>query len=369
MKFYRFVQLLLLFIIIVVSTYSVAQCSTNLVQNGDFEAGNKDFSSGYDSCNTANCLIPESYYAVGTNANYFHYAFTGTDHTTGSGNFMIVNGAGTPNTIIWTETISVLKGIDYNFSSWVSSMDESNPALLQFQINGVALGSVFNAPSSTNDWENFAVTWNSADTSSATITILNQNTSLGGNDFGLDDISFMEVCPAPLTWLNVKAELTEDKLVNVHWDVADQKDVNYYQVQRSVNGYKFTTVGSVPALSSVSSYNFTDTPLEGGGNVYYRIAEADYNNKIYSYSKIAQVELDEEIYLYPNPVNAVATIHFASPGVEKIELINAIGQTVLIRENLNSATIDIDLQYLSQGIYTLCIYLQNSIKSFKLIKE
>lgn len=177
----------------------IAQCSispvTNLVSNGDFSLGNQGFTSGYTYCNSSNCLYPEGYYAVGTNANFFHSAFTGIDHTTGTGNFMIVNGAGALNTVIWSQNITVKPNVNYNFSIWVSSMDLSSPAALQFEINGIALGAVFNAPSDINDWQNFFITWNSGTATSAIITILNQNTSLGGNDFGLDDISFLEVCP------------------------------------------------------------------------------------------------------------------------------------------------------------------------------
>lgn len=70
----------------------------------------------------------------------------------------------------------------------------SSPAKLQFQINGVTIGSVFDAPTATQTWQNFANTWNSGASTTATITILNQNTTLAGNDFGIDDISFIEIC-------------------------------------------------------------------------------------------------------------------------------------------------------------------------------
>ncbi|MDB5274848.1 MAG: hypothetical protein JWO58_3215 [Chitinophagaceae bacterium] len=177
---------------------SKAQCVTtpvsSLVKNGDFSAGNTQFTSGYSSCTAANCLYPEGYYAIGKNANYYHGNFVGNDHTTGTGNFIIVNGTGVPNTIVWQQTITVKPGTNYNFSSWVSTMNNISPAKLQFEINGVLLGSVFNAPSTTYTWQNFFTTWNSGAATSAVITILNQNTSLNGNDFGLDDISFIEIC-------------------------------------------------------------------------------------------------------------------------------------------------------------------------------
>lgn len=175
-----------------------APTGTDLVVNGDFSAGNTGFSSTYNYCNTGNCLQPESSYAVGTNPNFYHGSFVGSDHTTGNGNFMIVNGSGTPNTSIWCQTIPVSPNSIYIFSTWVCSVNPSSPAQLQFSINGSSIGPVFSAPSSTNTWANFFTTWNSGSNTTATICIVNQNTTLGGNDFGIDDIFFQKCC-APIT--------------------------------------------------------------------------------------------------------------------------------------------------------------------------
>ncbi len=175
-----------------------APSGTNLVVNGDFSSGNTSFSSAYTYCNSGNCLYPESRYSIGTNANVFHNAFSGNDHTTGTGNFMIVNGAATANTSTWCQSISVTPNTTYIFSVWVCSVHPSSPAKLQFSANGVLLGGIFNAPSSTNLWINFSVPWNSGSNTSVTVCIKNQNTIASGNDFGLDDIFFQKCC-APIT--------------------------------------------------------------------------------------------------------------------------------------------------------------------------
>jgi gliding motility-associated-like protein len=171
---------------------------TNLVANGNFSAGNTSFSSAYSYCNSSNCLYPQSKYAIGVNANAFHNLFAGKDHTTGTGNFMIVNGSGTPNTSTWCQTITVSPNSTYRFSTWVCSVHPSSPAKLQFWANGVLLGPVFNAPSSTNNWVNFSASWNSGTNTTINICIKNQNTNPAGNDFGLDDIVFQKCC-APIT--------------------------------------------------------------------------------------------------------------------------------------------------------------------------
>ncbi len=163
---------------------------SELVANGNFSVGDSGFSSSYTYCNTANCLFPESYYTVATTPSFYHPSFTGADHTTGSGNFMIINGASTAGVSVWCETFSVTPGTDYLFSTWVCTLKSANTAKLQFSINGVPLGNIFNAPILTNWWLQFFSTWNSGTDTVATICIVNQNTVTNGNDFGLDDISF-----------------------------------------------------------------------------------------------------------------------------------------------------------------------------------
>lgn len=163
--------------------------SDNLVRNGDFEQGNVEFTSNYIYQTNIN---PEGTYYVGANAHDYHPGFTGVDHT-GGGNFMIINGAENTNTIVWSQTIAVTPNTDYAFSTWVCTLSQYSEQFitrLQFSINGVQIGEVFRAPLTTNVWEDFYEIWNSGNTTQATITILNQNSELAGNDFGLDDISF-----------------------------------------------------------------------------------------------------------------------------------------------------------------------------------
>ena len=181
------------------TTYVVTASDTtvgtnNLVVNGDFEAGNVGFSSAYTvgTGGTWGQLSNEGTYAVNTNANNTHTNFAPcTDHTSGTGNFMVVNGATTANQDVWCQTVAVLPNTNYQFSTWITSVEGSNPAALQFSINGTPIGNIFNASAVTCQWNQFSATWNSGSNTTATICILNQNIGTGGNDFGLDDISFI----------------------------------------------------------------------------------------------------------------------------------------------------------------------------------
>ena len=174
-------------------TYSVEVSTTgaNVVNNGDFELGNVGFTCGYLY---ATNLWPEGTYWVGANANTVHSNFVGTDHTPPPGvKFLVVNGAALPGTNVWAQSIVVTPNTDYKFSTWVCSVTPSNPATLQFKINGVQLGTAFNAPPATNTWLQFYIIWNSGANTTANISIVNQNVVLSGNDFGIDDITFKPI--------------------------------------------------------------------------------------------------------------------------------------------------------------------------------
>ncbi|MBO6050725.1 MAG: VCBS repeat-containing protein, partial [Bacteroidales bacterium] len=181
--------------------YSAA-LDENVVSNGDFELGNAGFSSAY---NYSTNLWPAGNYYIGPNARNYHTGFYNwPDHTTGMGNYMIINGAESPNTNVWTQTVSVSPNTNYAFSVWVCSVG-GNPqiptevARLQFSVNGVQVGDVFTAPDSYGQWGHYYEVWNSGEQTSAIITILNQNTAGGGNDFGIDDISFTPLTECSVT--------------------------------------------------------------------------------------------------------------------------------------------------------------------------
>ena len=175
----------------VTTSISVAQ---ELINNGNFSGGNVGFTSTYAFNND---LYPESRYIINNNPSVNHSYFFGRDHTTNNGKFMIVNGAGLDSTVVWEETVPVIKNSTYYFSAWAISLNDVSPfAQLQFSINGVLFGTSPVLPTGpTNNsppynWVRFYGSWNSGNNTSAIISIVDLQTAAGGNDFGLDDISF-----------------------------------------------------------------------------------------------------------------------------------------------------------------------------------
>jgi hypothetical protein len=166
----------------------------NLVPNGDFSAGNTQFSSDYTY---ANFNTLEGEYTVGTNPQ----AFNGNlliigDHTTGDGLMFIGNGKATPDRVWYSGPISVSPGTKYYFEAWVmnaccpppygNGVTPVGPSELSFYANDELLGT--RTSSQLGVWEPLSTTWYSGGATSVTLKLVNANTQPSGNDFGVDDV-------------------------------------------------------------------------------------------------------------------------------------------------------------------------------------
>lgn len=172
----------------------------NSVLNGNFSSGNTGFTSNYivpsPPYGPWGQLSNEGTYSVTTNPNLVHVNFASFPDHTGdlAALMMVVNGSSVANTSIWCQTITVTPNTDYDFSAWGATCVNSNPAILQFRINGVLLGTPLTLPTTTGVWTEFHAVWNSGTNTTATICIVDQQTAPSGNDFALDDISFRKIC-------------------------------------------------------------------------------------------------------------------------------------------------------------------------------
>lgn len=177
-------------------TAQVFDPSNNIIPNGDFSSTTVNFTSDYIPGTGGNwgLLSNEGQYTIANNSGTTHTNFASCNDHTGGNGMLVVNGATIVGEEIWCQTIPVTPGSDYVFSAWIASVISSNPAILQFSINGSLLGSSFTASSSTCQWNQFTEGWNAGGASSAEICIVNQNTAAGGNDFAIDDLFFGPVC-------------------------------------------------------------------------------------------------------------------------------------------------------------------------------
>jgi len=154
-----------------------------------------------------------------------------------------------------------------------------------------------------------------------------------------------------------------------------KKCVRYWnRRQRSLNGRDFITVGKVKANNKIlNDYRYTDDRLpwtvDGRrSSIYYRIESIDKDGRK-QYSGIRSLELGTsniEVNIFPNPASHIININ--ANYIATINVINAIGQTVLMQQGIaNASHQTINVSALSRGVYQLQLITSTKEISIKTI--
>ena len=149
-----------------------------------------------------------------------------------------------------------------------------------------------------------------------------------------------------------------NKKVNMlYWSAASENNNHLFEIQRSIDGIKFETIGQVAGAGSSSTfrqYEFADTKIIDQP-YYYRLKQVDRDAR-YIFSDIILLtgkENTAHAVVFPNPVAGIATVVFEKALVsEEFLLFNSSGQLVekLI---MNGRTAYIDLTGKADGAYSL----------------
>ena len=159
------------------------------------------------------------------------------------------------------------------------------------------------------------------------------------------------------------------------WSVAQETNMDHYEIQRGVNAADISTIGQVTAngySSLPTQYNFSDSKPATGMN-YYRLKMVDRDGAS-TYSIVIPVNfpVDREIAmsLYPNPVGDKLHITMTDPAsVVSVLVFNTRGQVVRTVISVASDVVDVPVSDLSKGIYIVEVkagttkYVQKILKN------
>ncbi|RYY47590.1 MAG: T9SS type A sorting domain-containing protein [Chitinophagaceae bacterium] len=164
------------------------------------------------------------------------------------------------------------------------------------------------------------------------------------------------------------------------WKTTNEENMHFYEVQRSLDGSHFTTIGNQPASNGpgICNYNYTDAGIANTskGMVYYRLKQADRNGS-YTYSKIVPVFIPsgkETVLLFPNPVKEKAKllIHAQAGSTVRARLMDMNGnrlQNWQWKMSGDSQVFDLWLANIAAGSYLLEIQGEGSRQTLPLIKD
>ncbi len=171
-------------------TVNVIREGPNLIPNGNFSSGNSGYTSDY-FYNSPNSGMGQIF--IASNPQLWKAGFCNAcaDHTTGTGNLLMVDAPLTKDSRVWYRIVSVAKNKTYSFSFWIFTNSSGNRPSLAININNQKIGDYSSVAANINKWTRVTFNWNSESYTSAEISIVSTNPSTSaGNDFGLDDISF-----------------------------------------------------------------------------------------------------------------------------------------------------------------------------------
>lgn len=172
--------------------------SLGYLTNGDFEQGNVGFDSNYTFDN--NNPAGGRYGIVSDPNSWFGPMSSFGDHTTGSGLMLVGDGSTVTDNMVLGWTVPVVEGMRYRFTGYFAEAGggtSSSQQLFEVRLDDQVLGQVDLDGLTPGDWQELLHEFNATETNpTARLTIHALRTGGGGNNFAIDDISFMAV-PEP----------------------------------------------------------------------------------------------------------------------------------------------------------------------------
>jgi trimeric autotransporter adhesin len=186
--------------------------------------------------------------------------------------------------------------------------------------------------------------------------------------------------PLNVTLLSFNGKLADDK-ANLSWTTSKEDASFHFDVQKSLDGVNYNTIGSVNSygntISETNQYSFID-PVKVDGKAHYRIVMVSNDNKR-KISRVIQLTKDAKDFSFGTVINPFSSelqfeVFVPKNASIEAELIDQNGKAVKKRSfylsaGTNSLSMP-DAGILSQGIYTLRLHNSNgSIITKRVMKK
>ncbi len=196
--------------------------------------------------------------------------------------------------------------------------------------------------------------------------------------FHIDDLKIIKsitpLIPLPVHFISFTGRLLPDQTVRLDWNAVTDQLHDYFEVEKSVNGTNFTTIGKGP---SSAPYWKTD-PSPYTGNNYYRIKQVDKDGTV-TYSTTINVYFGPKRFtaaVYPNPVTDILNVKINSDKTDHYEItITDLTGRIVYEEKIMTGTaegeVNINFKQRSSGVYVLLVRNGRNeiVASQKVIKQ
>jgi hypothetical protein len=173
--------------------------------------------------------------------------------------------------------------------------------------------------------------------------------------------------PLPVTLTSFTAVHVAES-VQLSWSTATEKNLAYFEAQRSADGHIFSTIARVVGQGQSTYPNYYTSldqqPLSGQS--YYRLRQVDYDGTS-TFSPVVTVTSSKELVLFPNPTHT--QLHLVAPGAgAHYRVLNMLGSVVL-KGTLPTGTTVLDVTALPASLYQLEVTSAEGQVNRKFVKE
>jgi Secretion system C-terminal sorting domain len=216
------------------------------------------------------------------------------------------------------------------------------------------------------------ITASSAFTSNTTYTLITEDLNVTALGNGICDL----VLPIELQSFTANKKGTKSLL---NWQVASEKNLNLYQLERSTDGVIFSNIFEIKpkayAVNEKVSYDYTDeNPLSGIN--YYRLKALDKNGE-YKYSKVVSLDFGKLLRgkAYPNPFDSDISVEMEiskNAGDVFVEIFDMIGKQVYYKKfaaETERMNVPVPTANLTAGTYIIRVKNGANIWQHKIVKN
>jgi hypothetical protein len=175
-------------------------------------------------------------------------------------------------------------------------------------------------------------------------------TTTGVGTFTATGFAAGSITPLPVTLVSFKAAISQG-LVKLSFEVANEKNISYYEVERSTDGKSFIKTGVITnSRNAENGYAYTveDTKAAAGTN-YYRLSihstDGSIANSPTTTARLANSQSFEPT-IFPNP--AANLINITTNNAIEYAIVDMAGHTAL-----RGTSTQIDISSLQKGTYVL----------------
>jgi len=328
---------------------------------------------------------------------------SGTNNSTGNaatpggssgGYVLVVNGTYTPSTIFHTVVSGLTTNTIYTMSFWVRNLcptcgndpatgsSSGTPGVKPNIAINVNLHNFYSSGdiAYSGAWVKKSFTFNSETATSATFDVINNAPGGGGNDFVIDDLAVNQcLVVLPVGLASFTGRLTAEG-ITLNWQTEAAATTAYFDIERSLDGTHFYSIGQVAASTDTSIYTYTDQLLTPDAPAFfYRLRILDRDGGT-GFSSIVRINTGNTtgnlmVRLAPNPTRNSSTLNVWSDeaGTAQISLWTSTGALVYSRQAALSGganAVDIRLpDHLPTGIYIVKTIMGSQSATTRLVVE